>query len=431
MSNFKHFTLTERHFIEHALNESQSFKAIGRALSKDCTSVSKEIKNHLIFKRTGCLGKAFNNCLLKYTCTHSNLCSKETCSQKYCRNCEFCLKVCHDYQKESCPNFSNPPYACNGCSRRIRCNLEKTFYSASYAQKEYELFRHESRSGISITEGELTFMDNFVSPLLRKGQSIHHICTNNSDVIMCSEKTIYNYIDSGLFDACNIDLPRKVRFRPRKKSTVLFKVDKKCRVGRTYDDFLSYMLENPDTSVVEMDSVEGVKGGKVLLTIHFTLNQLMLAFIRETNTSRSVTNVFNLLFEDIGPEAFKELFPVILTDNGSEFSNPAAIEFDSDGCRRTRVFFCNPSAPYQKGAVENNHSLIRRIIPKGISLNPYSQVDILMMMSHINSYGRKKLNDHSPYEAFSFLHGSDLLEKLGIEPILPNEVVLRPSLLKK
>jgi len=135
-----------------------------------------------------------------------------------------------------------------------------------------------------------------------------------------------NYIDSGLFDACNINLPRKVRFRPRKKSTVLFKVDKKCRIGRTYDDFLSYMLENPDTSVVEMDSVEGVKGGKVLL------------------------------FEDIGPETFKELFPVILTDNGIEFSNPAAIEFDSDGCRRTRVFFCNPSAPYQKGAAENNHS---------------------------------------------------------------------------
>ena len=114
-----------------------------------------------------------------------------------------------------------------------------------------------------------------------------------------------------------------------------------------------------------MDSVIGNKGGKVLLTIHFVNTSFMIAFLRITNTSQSVIDVFNQLYELLGKEIFKKLFPVILTDNGSEFSNPKAIEFAPDGTRRTSVFYCDPSAPYQKGSIEVNHELIRRILPKG------------------------------------------------------------------
>ncbi|MEA4848180.1 MAG: IS30 family transposase [Clostridiaceae bacterium] len=431
MSRFNHFSLSDRYFIEHSLNDSLSFKAIGRALDKDCSSVSKEIKIHLVFKQTGGFGKPFNNCFLKYDCTQSKICPNESCNQRYCKNCGSCFKFCPDYHKEFCSSLAKPPYVCNGCSKKSRCSFEKAFYSASYAQKEYELCRSESRCGINITEDELKALDSFVTPLLLKGQSIHHICSNNSDVTMCSEKTIYNYIDSGLLSVGNIDLPRKVRFRPRRKSKAVFKVDKRCRIGRTYEDFLSYMLEHPDTPVVEMDSVEGSKGGKVLLTVHFTDTQFMLAFLRDANTSRSVTDIFGQLYEILGQEAFSKLFPLILTDNGSEFSNPEAIEFDCNDLRRTAVFYCDPSAPYQKGAAENNHSLIRRVIPKGCSFNSYTQEDINKMMNHINSYGRKKLSDISPYVAFSFFHGSQILEKLGAEFIPANDVILHPSLFKK
>lgn len=246
---------------------------------------------------------------------------------------------------------------------------------------------------------------------------------------MHSEKTIYNYIDSNLLSARNLDLPRKVRFRPRRKKTISFKVDKKCRIGRTYDDFLSFMQVHPDALVVEMDTVEGIKGGKVLLTIHFTDAQFMLSFIRDSNTSRSVTEVFDYIYEKLKLDSFRELFPVILTDNGSEFSNPTALEFNREGNRRTMVFYCNPSSPYQKGAIENNHELIRRVLPKGNSFNPYTQDDIALMMNHINSYGRKKLNDRSPYETFSFFHGSLPLEILGASYISPNDIILHPSLL--
>jgi transposase, IS30 family len=222
-----------------------------------------------------------------------------------------------------------------------------------------------------------------------------------------------------------------VVYRPRKKTTSRFKVDKSCRIGRTYQDFLLFMKEHPDTPIVEMDSVEGTKGGKVLLTIHFTDSQFMLAFIRDANTSQSVIDIFQNLYWELGPDNFINLFPVILTDNGSEFSNPVAIEFDKLGNPLTRIFYCDPSAPYQKGAAENNHEMIRRVVPKGQSFNTYQQKDIALMMNHINSYGRKKLNDRSPHSVFSFFHGTKTLVKLDSKLIPPNDIILSPSLLKK
>jgi len=191
------------------------------------------------------------------------------------------------------------------------------------------------------------------------------------------------------------------------------------------------MKEHPDTPIVEMDSVEGVKGGKVLLTLHFLESQFMLAFIRNANTSLSVIDTFERLYGALRPDSFQALFPVVLTDNGSEFSNPSALEFDKEGNRRTYIFYCDPSAPYQKGAVENNHELIRRIVPKGHNFNQYSQEDMNLMMNHINSYGRRKLNDRSPHAVFSFLHGTETLQKLDAECISKNAIIIHPKLLKK
>lgn len=431
MATNKHLSLDERIKVQQCLKESKSFKAIGRELNRDPTTVSKEVKNHVLFKRVGSYGKAFNNCLHRFTCTHSYICTSPYCRNAYCRFCKICTSVCEDFKEYRCSKLLKPPYVCNGCSKRNSCTLEKRIYSATFAQDEYEFMRSESRSGISVCEDEISRLDNIISPLIVKGQSIHHICTNNKDSIMCSEKTVYNYTDSNLFSARNIDLPRKVKYRPRKTSSKHFKVDKACRISRTYKDFEDYILLNPDTPVVEMDSLEGTKGGKVLLTIHFKNPQFMLAFIRDANTSRSVIDIFEMLYSNLSREDFTTLFPVILTDNGSEFSNPSAVEFDTKGNRRTRIFFCDPSKPYQKGAVENNHTLIRRVIPKGVNLNNFCQSDIQLMMNHINSYSRKKLNSRSPHQLFSFLYGNDILNKLGATLIPVNSITLKPSLIKE
>jgi IS30 family transposase len=247
---------------------------------------------------------------------------------------------------------------------------------------------------------------------------------------MLDEKTIYNYIDAGLLTAGNIDLPRKVRFRVRKKKKAV-RVDKQCHVGRTYDDFLEYIEANPDVPVVEMDSVEGRKGGKVFLTIYFRNCSLMLAFIRDHNTAKSVTDIFNGLYEKLGHDVFVTLFPVILTDRGSEFTDPLSIEFTADGKRRTRIFYCDPQRSDQKGGIEVTHEMIRRVLKKGTSFDDLVQDDVSLMMSHIDSYKRKKLGNRSAHQLFSFLHGEEILEKLGIAMIPSDEINLTPLLLKK
>jgi IS30 family transposase len=246
---------------------------------------------------------------------------------------------------------------------------------------------------------------------------------------MLDPKTLYRYIAAGFFCATNFDLLRKVTMRPRRKKPGI-KIDKGCYVGRAYKDYVCFIKDNPDKSAVQMDSVIGAKGSgqKVLLTLIFPHTALMLAFLRDANTASSVTNIFNDLYETLGRKTFMKLFPMVLTDRGSEFTNPKALEFDSKGRRRTQIFFCNPYASYEKPEVENNHTFIRRISPKGKSFNNRTQNDIDLMMNHINSYRRESLGGQSPAEVFISLFGTVIAEKLGIKIIPADDITLTPEL---
>lgn len=430
MNKNKHLTLNDRYDIQHSLEDRMSFKAIGRLLGKDCTTIAKEIKGHIVFEKKGVPYRPFNDCIHRKKCTiNYKLCNPCT-NNRRCSVCGKCISICEKYEKELCSLLSKPPYVCNGCPQKHTCTLEKHMYDARKAHMEYMEIRSESRSGFNLTEEELRQLNSVISPLLKNGQSLHHIMTHNADSIACCEKTAYTYIHNSLFDARNIDMPRAVRFKPRKKKSVEPKVDKKCRIGRTYEDFVKFRKNNPALPVVELDSVEGVKGGAVLLTVHFVLPKLQLAFMREANTSQSVIDIFNYLYETLGADTYKQLFPILLADNGTEFSNPEALEFDDEGNRRSHVFYCNPSSPGQKGACENNHEFIRRVIPKGVDIGKYSEEDITLMMNHINSYTRPELADKSPYEMFAFYYKEPTLNLLGVSFVNPNEIVLKPELLK-
>lgn len=392
-----HMTLSDRVRIQSGLESLESFKDIAKATGKNCTSVSREVREHVTVERKGCYGKGFNDCRNSKACHEVyGECPNDQCGRGRCCYCpSFCMTaLCKSYVKEECGKLGRPPYDCNGCKSMSKCTLEKHLYKAEKAQKEYV--------------GE--------------------------EVVGYSAKTIYTYVDAGVFeDVVNLDLPRKVRYKARRKSLRQnVKKDRSCRIGRTYADYLAFRQENPDVNVVEMDSVKGRKGidEKCLLTIHFTNSRLMLAFIRERNSSSSVTEVFDSLRKLLGKDAFAKLFPVLLTDNGSEFSDPTRIETDPDsGLQLCRLFYCDPRQSQQKGSCENNHEFIRRVIPKGKSMNNYDQEQISLMMSHINSYMRAKLGGRSPYDVFSFMYGTDILEKLGIRRIDPSEVTLKPSLL--
>ena len=430
MSKKKHLTNAERMQIEVWLKDRTSIKQIAKWLGKSPSTISREIKARSLSSDKFARNRIQNRCESRYECQRRYLCDDKPNCTKRCAMCSLCNSLCDSYVEQTCHRLYEPPYCCNGCGEEQKCVLKKRFYLHKQAHEAYREMLIETRSGANISEGELLALDELVSPLIRKGQSVHHIATNNPDELTVSEKSIYRYAAGGLLKAKNIDMPRVCRMKPRKSKPVEHKVDSACRIGRTIDDF-NQLIKETGLFAVEMDSVIGRVGGKVLLTLHFKSCDLMLAFIRDRNTSQSVIDRFNLLHEKLGHEDFEKLFPVLLTDNGSEFSNPKALEFDAAGRRRTNIFYCDPRASHQKPNVELSHEFIRRVLPKGSSFDHLVQHDIDLMMSHINSYSREKLNDKSPYDLFSFLYGESILEILGLRKIPANDIHLKPELLRK
>jgi IS30 family transposase len=288
-----------------------------------------------------------------------------------------------------------------------------------------------ARSGLNITPDEMHSLDALVSPLLKNGQSIYHICVTQRDALIRSSRSLYRFVGAGLFSARPIDMPRMCRLKPRRTGRPSLKVDKACREGRSYADFTVFIAAHPDTPVVQMDTVIGTVGGKVLLTLHLTAFDLMIAILRDANTSRSVVQALAALRRVLSPALFASLFPVLLTDNGSEFTNPSAMEFCAPDGSLTRVFYCDPRASYQKPNVELNHEFIRRFFPQGSSFDDLTQQDVSLMMSHVNSYCRNKFGGLSPASLLVNAFGADTLRLLGQECIPPGKITLNRSIFKR
>ena len=393
-----HLTKEQREYIENALKQNMTMKEIAKFLSKDPTTISKEIKLHRIEK----IPTKFNN----YKLTGDKL--------------------------VLCKRLIRAPWVCNGCDRRNGCRRHKFIYSATNAYNDYKYTLSDARIGFNLTKDELFSLDKLVSPLIKNKQSIHHIYTTHEKNINFSKMTLYNYINASLLSARTVDLPRAVRYKKRKSTKKnREKRDKTIRDGRTYNDFLTYINAHPNASIIEMDTLEGTKGGKVLLTLLFRNSKFMLAFILESKTSNNVEKVFDYLkitFKD----DFKRHFEVILTDRGSEFDNPLSIEVDfTTGEIIANVFYCDPSCSFQKGILEKNHEFIRYVLPKKSSFNYLNQDDINTLINNINSLNRKSLNNNCPFDlAFIYL-GEELLTSLELKKIEPDKVNLSTDLLKK
>lgn len=285
-----------------------------------------------------------------------------------------------------------------------------------------------------MSQEEIYKINNVITPLIRdQHQSINHVFINNPDLLYFSKPTFYSYVNLNLFSFRNIDLARKVKYKPRKEDEKRrTRTESVIRVGRTYNDFNDYMSIHPNASIVEMDTVEGIKGGKVFLTLLFKNYNFMLIFLMESKTMDEVENVFIRIKKLIGIDTFKKIFEVILTDNGTEFFNPISIEVDyNTGEVLSHIFYCDPYCSYQKGSIEKNHEYIRYILPKKSSFNNLTQKDCDLITSHINSTSRIILNNKTPYEAVQTLISIDIINKLNIKFINPNQVDLSPNLLKK
>lgn len=426
---YSRLNLFIRKTIEALLDKGNSFTRIAEEIEVSVSTVSREVKrNRTLTGKNSAQYDVVNRCTHRRECDRTLICSTPSfkCEGKRCSSCKkvSCNAICGKFEMIICENLKKAPFVCNGCPKKHICRLKKYYYIATDAQEKASSTLSESRSGISLSNDEIREFDERVSPLIKQGLSLHHIMANNRDWFTISEKTAYKLVHEGLISAKPIDMPRVVRFRPRKKKSTV-KVDKKCRENRSFSDYLEFMEEN-DCMVLQGDSVEGRKGGKVILTLTWTNIDFQLGFIRDHNDSASVTAIFEHLYETLGEELFHEVFPpVCLLDNGSEFSNPKAIE-----ALGIKVFYCDGASPYQKGTCEVTHEQFRRIVPKGRSLDSLDQDTVNLIFSHTNSLSRKKLNDKTPYDVFSFTYdGFDIEKYFGIRKIPGNEVILKPSLL--
>jgi IS30 family transposase len=309
--------------------------------------------------------------------------------------------------------------------------MDKKIYSSKYADDCYRELLVSSREGINQTPESIQRMNDVLTPLVKKGQSIAHIYATHADDLKCSRRTMYTYIDNGVFDVRNIDLRRKVKYKKRKKATDTSAKDRSYRKGHNYDDFLKRIEKDPDVSIVEMDCVEGSKSSrKVLLTMTFRRTNLVLIFLLESQTQVEVQRVFDLLEKELGSVLFRKLFTIILTDGGSEFSNREGLETGLDKSHRTTVYYCDPYSFWQKGCCEKNHEYIRYVRKKGSPFDDLEQSDIDLLANHINSTKRDSLNGHSPFELSQLLLDEKLLTVMNYTAIAPDDVMLTPELIK-
>ena len=429
----QHLSYPERCIIERLLNSGKNYAEIARQIERSKSTVMREVKKNVVVFG---VNPEHNNCANFIGCQERYLCDygrKTSCFTK-CKNCtqEDCSKICTKFRSYHCDKLEKPPYVCNGCINMRRCqHMQHRYYIANKA----EFFAHrnwsDSRKGIRTDSEALKMLNLLLTPLVKQGQSVNHILAAHANEIGLSEKTIYNYIDSGLLDVRNIDLPKKVAYRIRRKK-IKSNAECACRKGRSYEEFNKYVSQEKPRFIVEMDTVKSKRGSsKTLLTMIFRETSFMLIFLMPDGTQDSVTEVFDYLTDILGLPLFKKLFPVILTDNGPEFKNPEALEFTERGTRRTNIFYCDPLASWQKPHVENNHKLIRRILPKGTSFENLTQKDVNLIANHINSVAREIYENETPFDRLDKRCFRKLLERLDLQLVPPDSVNLTPNLIKK
>lgn len=430
----KHLNLDDRQSIQLGLKNGMNYTEIAKQLGKNKSTIYREIQKYRIFIHyTNVVTiQPKNVCVKRFNCSIKINCKSPVCyniHNKSCKLCGACNSYCTEFEEEVCEKYNYAPYVCNGCPKKPRCPLSKWIYDAKKAQSMYEEKLSDSRQGISLNESELVSLDKIVSPLLKKGQSVRHICQIRGSEITVSNRTIYKYLHNNYLSADLFDLKRTVQRKHRKKPGPPLLIDKSCRLNRLYSDFLLYVKQHPESNIVEADTIEGCKGGKVILTLFFRNCNLQLGFLREQNTSASVSSVFDYLRKILTHEEMAMLFPIILTDRGTEFSDPLRMESNLEtGEIHSRVFYCDPQNANQKSGCERNHEFFRYYYPKGTSLDSLNQDMVDLIFCHINSYGRSKFNYKSPSDLFRLIYGDTVAKKLGVITLDPLSVTLTPDI---
>lgn len=402
MTNYCHLSYEDRKNIEDGLNENKSISEIAKSLNRNHSSILREIDRNKIYTKP-------NNYGYSQTTDPKNL-----------------------YKYQPCERLQKSPYVCNGCKSRSGCRRERYTYYARKADDTYHEVKSESRKGINLTEEDIYNINITLTPLIKKGQTINHLYINHPDILDFSKASFYNYVNEGVFEFKPIDFPRIVKYKKRKNSNKRrTRKEREILINRKYKDFIEYASNNPELNIVEMDTVEGLKDeSDCFLTLLWRKSKFMLIFKLESQTTEEVTRIFEILQTLIPLDVYRNLFQVILTDNGHEFFDVDNIEcIHSTGEYVTHLFFCDPHMSCQKGMIEKNHEFIRYVLPKGTSFKRINQDDCDLIMNNINSLCRDSLNGNCPYQAMLFLCDEYILKILNCYYIKPDEINLTDDLL--
>lgn len=387
----KHMTLDDRIEIQECLSKGMTFKAIGERIGKSQTTISREVKIHM---------EPYINSFVR--------------------------------TEEVCPKLLKAPFVCNGCDKKSRssCPYRRQLYSAKKAQAEYDTVLVESRTGIPLNKESFYETERIISEAVQNGQHIYHIIKSNN--LPISTATVYRHIKKRYYSITPMDLPRAVKFKPRNSKESDY-VPKWAREGRTFDDFLAFVEDNSDIPLVQLDTVIGRVGGKVIMTIHFVNSDFMIGLLLENKTAAEAANKIQALKTELNALDFNfgDIAPLLLTDNGGEFSIVSAFENDTEGNAESHMFFCEPCSPHEKAEIEKNHTLFRDIVRTGTSFDNFTQETVNLIFSHINAVKRKQFNGKSAYDMFSFYYSEILASALGISFIPATEVIQSPKLLAK
>lgn len=404
------YTYSERLAIETMLTEGYSIKDIEKDIKRPSSGISKEINKHIQYK----FPSYYNG---QHPCLKYHICKVRT---------HECYLICKNIETKVCPKFNKSPHVCNGCSTKNGCRYIKRYYYAREAHDNYKHLLSSSRTGLHYTDNEKLILNERLCPLIIKSKSIYHAVTtiNNIYGTKFKIKSIYRQIKNNCLPVSSSDLPR-CRKNNKEKTDKSYKRD---ITNHSYDDFQKYKINNPNAIETQMDTVEGIKenNAPVLLTLEIVEINFLFIFKIDGQTIDNVTKKLSYLKEIFGKEVFDKILEILLTDNGREFIN---IEQISSVSSNINLFYCHPYSSFEKGSIENNHELIRRVIPKGVSLKPYTQRELDLLCSHINSLYRKSLDGNCPFELIDKYIDLDKINKLGLTKINPLDVCLSPELL--
>ena len=142
----------------------------------------------------------------------------------------------------------------------------------------------------------------------------------------------------------------------------------------------------------EMDTIVGRGNHGAIVTLIERSTSML--FMRKLKKGKNAKELARTVIHLLSP--FKEHVKSITTDNGTEF---ACHEMIGKSLGVT-IYFADPYASWQKGAIENANGLIRQYVPKTETFEHVSHQQITKYSKKINMRPRKKLEFKTPHECF-------------------------------